>query len=173
MNVLLFGEIFAMQFESKAERNFWTKSLLGLIPDLVIAFVVAYLTDSGIIGFIAVLVAVQILYIMIWLKNLLWSWLAFWLGGRKTLASHLLNYLRDHEYPKPARHYGNVEDYFLAVAEDESQPVELRLKAAKEFGSMEMIRQSLQMGRYMQTNMAYEDAIEQYERSFAPRNRRD
>jgi hypothetical protein len=51
-----------MQFESKIKRQYWTNSLLGLIPDLIISAIITR-TLGGYIGtFILVIVGLQVLY---------------------------------------------------------------------------------------------------------------
>lgn len=60
-----------MQFESKMKRTFWTTAALGVIPDVVISMILSAVFDGGILGFFAVLIGLQVLYLLIWAKNAL------------------------------------------------------------------------------------------------------
>jgi hypothetical protein len=83
-----------MQFESGIGRRVWLTAVLGLVPDTLIAIVAAAVTDSGIVGFFVTLLGLQILYLLIWAKNSIWSWVVFSLGGGKRLSGFLLDSLR-------------------------------------------------------------------------------
>jgi hypothetical protein len=71
-----------MQFGSKTERAVWRNALLALIPDAMVAIVAAWVTSSGVVGFIITMIALQVLYFLIWAKNSGWLWVNFWIGGR-------------------------------------------------------------------------------------------
>jgi hypothetical protein len=75
-----------MQFGSRQKRNLISRSVLGLVPDVIIAIVAASMTDSGLMGFFVTLIGLQVLYFLIWAKNAIWGWLLFWLRGRKQMA---------------------------------------------------------------------------------------
>jgi hypothetical protein len=66
-----------MQFGSKIKRNFFTNAILGFAPDVLISGVAAHVTESGLIGFFAVLVGLQVLYFLVWVKKVIWAWLLF------------------------------------------------------------------------------------------------
>jgi undecaprenyl pyrophosphate phosphatase UppP len=66
-----------MQFESKNKRNFWLNSILGMIPDVLIATLVAVYNDEGIAAFFFVLIGMQVVYLLIWIKNTIWDWVFF------------------------------------------------------------------------------------------------
>jgi hypothetical protein len=76
--------------------------------------------------------------------------------------------LRADRYPEPDEYHGDVEDYFKAVTCNEREPVEVRLKAANALGALDALRGSGQATLFLQINLAYEDAIQRYKRSFPP-----
>jgi len=155
-----------MQFGSKIKRNIITNGILGLVPDALIAVVAAFATDSGILGFFAVLIGLQILYLLIWAKNAIWGWLLFWARGRKQLVAHLLDFMRANRFPEPEEYQDDVQDYLGKTISDEQQPVDVRLKAAAEVGSLNALRLTGQGSQFLKTNLAYEDAIQRYKRDF-------
>ena len=158
-----------MQFGSSQKRSLFTAAALGLVPDLVISLAVASATDSGVIGFFATLIGLQVLYFLIWAKNAIWGWLMFWATGRKQLAEHLFDYLRSNGYPEPNDYQEDVESYLSDVMGNEEQPVDVRLKAAIEIGSLSMLAAYRHMSQLMKTHLAYEEAIRQYKRTFPPK----
>lgn len=58
-----------MQFESKIKRQYWINSILGLIPDLVIAGVITSVIGGAIGTFVLALVALQVVYFLVWLRK--------------------------------------------------------------------------------------------------------
>jgi hypothetical protein len=60
-----------MQFESRRERSVWTNTFLGLVPDFLIGAIVAYFTDTGLIGIVGTVLGLQLLYIVLFIKNFL------------------------------------------------------------------------------------------------------
>jgi len=78
-----------VQIQSKQERSFIANSLRNLVPDILIAWAGAFYFDVGVLGFFGIIVGLQCLYFLIWLKTFLWIWLLFWVSGRKKMA-HLI-----------------------------------------------------------------------------------
>ena len=71
-----------MQIRSRIERRFWTNALL---PDVFIGILVASITSSGLLGVFGTVIGLQILYLVLWIKSAVWTWVTFWIGGRKSL----------------------------------------------------------------------------------------
>jgi predicted RNA-binding protein with RPS1 domain len=163
-----------MQFGSKIKRNIFLGSIIGLVPDALIAWVAASMTESGVIGFFAVLVGLQIVYLLVWSRKAIWAWLMFWLfRGRKKMADHLFEYLRSNGFPEPGEYQDDVDDYLGSVMGNEKVSVDVRLKAAGEMGALNGFRLSGQGTRTLQTVLAFEDAIQRYKRTFPPRGSKD
>jgi hypothetical protein len=159
-----------VQIQSKQERSFIANSLRNLIPDILIAWAGAYLSDSGILGFFGIIIGLQCVYFLIWLKTFLWSWLLFWTTGRKKLATLFEDFLYKNRFPQPPEYVGGIDDFFSQVANDSKMHPTVRVKAAIELGTMAGIKTA---GRYslgMQLHLAYEDALEEYSRRFPPRD---
>jgi hypothetical protein len=60
--------------------------LLAFVPDLIVAWIAASLTDSGWSGFLITLIVLQAIYFFFWAKQALWSWLLFWLYSKDQMA---------------------------------------------------------------------------------------
>jgi len=160
-----------MQFESKIKRQYWINSILGLIPDLVIAAIINSVLGGYIGTFILVLVGLQVLYFLVWLRKTIWARIVFGAYGRKHLAGLLSDYLAENDYPEPGVYEGSAEEYFNRLATDETLPVTVRLKA---IGQATALRMPITIGQYQygfRVAMAYEDALIAYKRSFAGRTR--
>jgi hypothetical protein len=159
-----------VQIQSKQERGILANSMRNLIPDILLAWAGAYLFDLGFPGFFGIIVGLQCVYFVIWLKNFVWGWLLFWLSGRKKMASHLENYLYKNRFPQPPEFVGGIDDYFSQVANDQSIQCALRVKAAIELGTLAGIKTAGRISMGMQLHFAYEDALEEYSRRFPPRD---
>jgi hypothetical protein len=158
-----------VQIQSKQERSMWVSALINSIPDVAIAWIASDVFAIGPIGFVAVFVGMQCLYLFLWLKTILWSWLIFWISGRKKMTAHLEDYLYKNRFPQPPEFIGGIDDYFFQVSNDNNAQCSLRVKAAIELGIMTGIKTSGRLLQLMQLNMAYESALEQYSLRFPPR----
>jgi hypothetical protein len=159
----------AMVIESKQQRSFLTTVILGLIPDLLIAWAAASYFDGGLVGFIAAIVAFQCVYLVIWFKTFVWGWLLFWLSGRKKMTQGIEDALYRGRYPQPPEFIGSVEDYLVSVTNDAQVHALVRVKAASDLGMMAGLKLGARYSLGIQLNMAYEDALQAYARRFPPR----
>jgi uncharacterized membrane protein YdjX (TVP38/TMEM64 family) len=87
-------------------RTYLWGAALGSVPDLVICWVAMDLTDSGWSGFFTTYAVLQAIYLFFWLKTALWSWLVFWLYGKKRIAARFENWLIDNHFPVPGEYAG-------------------------------------------------------------------
>src|ERR1700756_3103999 len=77
---------------------------LGFVPDLLLCWLVAHLTNSGWYGFFLAFCSLQAIYFFFWLKTASWAWLLFWLFGKRQLATYLENYLIESRFPNPHKY---------------------------------------------------------------------
>jgi hypothetical protein len=155
-----------MVFESKLKRTWWVNLFLAFIPDLLIAIVLAAIFEGGLIGFIGAFIGLQFLYLLIWIKTSVWTWLFFSLRGRKKMAAFLRDYLYEHQYPPPRANHSSVEEYFDNVVRDANQPEVLRLRAAGDLAAFKYPATQGELQQFARLSMAYEDAFEQHRRYF-------
>src|SRR4051812_26887614 len=102
-----------VQIQSKQERSMWLSALINTVPDIAIAWIASEIFGSGPVGFIAIFVGLQCLYVLLWLKTALWSWLLFWVSGRRKMAAGFEQYLYQNHFPKPPEYLSGAEDYFM------------------------------------------------------------
>jgi hypothetical protein len=155
-----------MQFESRKKRRMWADALLGMIPDSLISLVVAYYMEAGVIGFFSLLIGLQLLYFLIWLKNTIFAWAYFQYIGRKHAAKLLLDHLQSNGFPEPGMYEKSGRDYFDAVMSNERLQIGLRLKAAAELGAMGAMVTVGLIQHGVRSDMACEDALEAYKGRF-------
>lgn len=157
-----------MQFESRHKRRMWLNSLLGIIPDALIAAALAVAFDGGMLGFLLAIAGLQVVYLAIWAKNSIWSWTMFSLFNRKYASDLLQDYLRSRNFPEPEEHQRSIESFLEGLATNEAQPFSIRVSAAAELA---VLNYPTSQGRFqegLQVTMAYEDALIAYKRSFPP-----
>jgi hypothetical protein len=158
----------------RLERSMWVNGLLALIPDAVIAWIAAWYTDSGVLGFIGVMLGLQCLYFLIWAKNSLWMWLMYWVSGRRKMSAFMEDYLVQNRFPAPPEYVSDIDDYLGRIANGEQYDCQTRVKAAVEIGTLAgcvSLARRIQFG--LQLRLAFEDALVRYARRFPPPATRD
>ena len=155
-----------MLIQSQIKRAFWRNIALGTLPDLLIAAAAAYYFDSGLLGFVAVYLGLQAIYLAIWIKNALWGWGLFTLFGKKETTGNILATLREKRFPEPDNYIIDVEDYFLRVARMKDVSDEVRIEAVNMAGLVEYAKATGQMGRALQFAVTLEGAVKAYKASF-------
>jgi hypothetical protein len=158
-----------MQFESKIKRLYWINSFLGLIPDVIIAVIVTRILGGYAGTLILVLMGLQFLYFLVWLRKTIWGWITFSVFGRKHLATALADYLTTNGYPEPENYERSAEEYFNRIAADELTPVALRLKAVGQAAALQVPSSIGQYQYALRAAMAYEDAILAYKTGLSGR----
>src|SRR5688572_2841211 len=118
-----------MTIHRKQTRIFWLNAALNFIPDAVVAYVVMRVNESDWQVFALVFFGLWGVYLAIWLKNSIWSWLVYLLWGRRTLAAGFLSGLRAFNYPEPGDYEKSADDYLEKLTANEAAPVDLRLRA--------------------------------------------
>jgi hypothetical protein len=155
-----------MQFESKNKRNFWINSIFGMTPDVLVAAAITAYNSEGFVTFLLVFLGLQIVYLLIWIKNTVWAWVFYKYKGRKQVSDFFFDYLKKNKYPEPDDYLKSPNEYFSSVAQNNSLPLELRLKAATDIGSLFYPIANGQMQNSIRLSMAIEDAIENYKKTF-------
>lgn len=155
-----------VQIQSKQERSMWVSALINTIPDIAIAGIASEVFNSGPVGFVVIFVGLQCVYILLWLKTALWSWLLFWISGRRKMAVSFEQYLHQNRFPQPPEYLSGAADYFLQISNDNAVTCSTRVKAAIEVGMMNGIKASGRFSLGMQVHLAFEDALEKYSHRF-------
>jgi hypothetical protein len=146
---------------------------LNSVPDIVIAFVASSIFAMGWVGFFGILIGLQVLYLLLWIKRIAWAWLIFWISARRKMTESLENFLYQQRFPRPPEYVGGIDDYFDKIAKDNGVSPLMRVKAATELGSLGGIGISGNALMLMQLRIAYEAALEKYELRFPPREPED
>ncbi len=157
-----------MTIQRKQNRQLWLGAVASVIPDAVIAYVVMRVTESGWVGFGLTFLGLWAVYLAIWLKNSIWSWIVFLLWGKRSMVAALLSSLREHRYPEPDNFENSADGYLQRIATDEKQPMDIRLMAAGEYASLHAHNQ-YGFQRFMQLSVALDNALEQYKNQFPPK----
>jgi hypothetical protein len=156
-----------MQFESKIKRRFLVNLLLSFVPDTLISIVIALVFDGGLLGFLFAIAGLYLLYFAIWLKKSIWSWLIYTLSGRKQYASAVLDSLSARNFPEPNEYQDTIDTYFDNVASDESQPINVRLAATAELGTLAYLKAQGHYQESLKLTLAYEDGLAAFKHSFS------
>lgn len=155
-----------MVIETQLKRRFWFNAVSGVVPDALIAAVATWLLDGGVFFFVAVVVGLQVVAVLIAVKNGVWAWVVFLLVGRRNSAEAIEAALASKGYPEPEELLLSPDDYFSGIAEDETQPVETRIAAAVDAAAVGLPAQMGQPFASIRVVMALETALQMYKRRF-------
>lgn len=124
-----------MDLETRTKQD--TKALLALsfVPELLIALAVMKLTDDKWSTFWATLGVLLLVYLLIWLKGLVWSIVVWRIFGKSREVERNYLLLREFKMPAPERADEGASEYFYRLRQDADLACETRIVAA-EFGAM-------------------------------------
>lgn len=149
------------------------KLLISIFPDILIGWLIAlYNDDTGIHvlqTIVLTVLAFQALILFMWFKGAIWQWVYFFLFGQKEMIQKFIDVLGDNDYP-PSTKYVTLgsQDYLDAVASDDSEPQELRLKASYESGSYEGLKLAHKLSTITQLDRAFDAAIQFHNNRVTP-----
>lgn len=145
-------------------RTYLLNMLLAFVPDLVVGWIAARLTDSGWYGFFITLIVLQAIYFFFWFKNALWAWLLFWIYGKQQVAAHLEKWFIDSHLPVPSKYATDLDDYLSEVSNNEALDANTRVKAAHELGTLNGYKGVRKISLLLQINLASKIAMKRYAR---------
>jgi len=145
--------------EKRVERTMLMTGLLALIPEAIIAWIIATYTASGVVGFILAMLALLCLYVLIWIKNSLWMWLMYWVAGRRKISAGVEDYFIQNRFPRPAEYVTDIEDYLGQIANGQQHDCATRVKAAGDLGIFGGLKLGQRIQQSLQLKFAYEDAL--------------
>jgi hypothetical protein len=157
--------------KSRVERSFYKNLVLAFIPDLLIAWAVMKYMDGGAETFFFTLIGLQAVYFALWVKRSLWGWLIFLMTNRSFMSGHMEDFLVQENFPKPPDYISDPDDYFSGIVDDEAEDCKIRVKAARELGTLSGITVAGQYQFAVQLRMATEDAIQRYAKRPRPPTR--
>lgn len=142
--------------------NLFLRLIIAFMPDMVIGWVVAHLTNSGWYGFVITLVALQAVYFFFWLKRTLWSWFLFWVHDKKVRAASLEQFFITSQFQNPADFTDDLDDYLNQIASNEKADTKSRMKAAEMIGLRDGLRAAGKFSYWLQMEMAAKVAMARY-----------
>lgn len=152
------------ELERKVKSNILVMTVLGFIPDALLAFVVMKLTDDEWSTFWWVWIGLQVLYLLAWAKRAIWSSVVWRLWLRRRAGDEALGVLNVCRFPHPEPDEEDIEIYLTRIMEDEEQPVGVRIRAAEWRATVNAnASRSLQIG--MQIHQAWSDGLDAYRRA--------
>lgn len=107
---------------------------VSCIPDLALAWAYMKLTDDRWSDFWWFLLGMSVVQALFWIKRWAAGSIAFRLYGRQWAVDVIAKDLRASHFPKPDE-YENFDSFVERVADDQSQPATVRVKAAALFGA--------------------------------------
>jgi hypothetical protein len=145
-------------------RSYVSGMVIALVPDLVVCWAAARLTDSGWSGFFITVAVLWAIYFFFWLKQALWGWLVFWLYAKRRMATQLENFFIDSRFPVPSEYAADLDDYLGEISNNEEAAPATRVKAAHELGTLNGLKTAGRFSMILQLNSAAGVALKRYAR---------
>ena len=136
--------------------------VIALVPDLVVCWAAARLTDSGWSGFFITLAMLQAIYFSFWFKQALWGWLVFWVYGKRRMAVIWENFFIDSRFPAPDKYTIDLDDYLSEISNNEELDPTTRLRATFELGTLNGLKAGRRFSLILQLNSAAKIAFKHY-----------
>lgn len=160
-----------MQFQSAKIRSMWASFALGVGIDLSFAYGISYIWGTGdLANALLIFGVMQAVYLVLWLKRTAVIWLFFFFGWRNKMSGHLDDFLRENSFPEPDQEYDSVSDYLARAMNNERLRPSVRIKAATELATLAMLPQFGLVQMALQLNLAFEDGLKRFKRSFPARS---
>jgi hypothetical protein len=152
----------------------WSKvfinAMIGWVPDLLIAWGYSKFVDGGWPEFWTAIIALQALYLALWLKKAVWGWLVWSVYGRYSMARTFEKYFRDNNFPRPEMWVGTLSDFLEQILADEYADQKLKTLAAFEQGTLNGYKVAQANSLFFMMDLASKRAITRYAR-YAPERR--
>ena len=145
-------------------RTYVLNVVLASVPDLVVCWFVARLTNSGWSGFFIALVVLQAIYFFFWFKFAAWSWLVFLVFRKRKMAKTLEKWLIENDLPVPDEYTTDLEDYLSEISSKDELTPAVRVKAAHELGTLAGLTTARQYSLILQLTWAASIALKRYAR---------
>ncbi len=157
-----------MQIESREKRKFWLNSIRNCVPDIILSIAIAMIIgdDFSLLFIGGVFIALQLIYLAIWLKKLVWVWISFYFWGREEIANNFYTLLVANNMPPPEIKETSSEGYFSKIIDNDDLSTETRLAAAYLAASLKIQTSTLYLSENIMKNIAWEDAIAWHYRGY-------
>jgi hypothetical protein len=141
--------------------------VLGVVPDLLICWAAARLTDSGWSGFFIAILSLQAVYLFFWFKTACWAWLLFWAYDKRRMASYFEKWFVEARLPAPDAYTSNdLEVYLDEIANDEQIECATRVKVAFELGTINGLKTGGRFSAVFMLNLAGSRALKRLEKRY-------
>lgn len=141
----------------------------GFLIDLAIAAAVllAIGSDDFLKHLFYIVLGINGIYLLVWLRMQILPWLGYLVSGRKALTAAYLDLFRENGFPKPKPTDRDGSDYLNAVVDDPDSSVDTRVFAGHVLGEMNTFLSMGIVSEYVKINIAIERALRAYRERFA------
>ena len=157
-----------MKIQNKIKRQYYLNIFLNLVPEFFFSLIFCFFwsTSEKVLNFLLCFITLQILYLILWVKDSIWQWVFFSLNGRKIIAKSIYNYFKSNNFPEPAETIESSLNYIENIVDNEQIPINARLRACYLLALKNYLQETNQFQQLFRTSLAIEDAIELYKTDF-------
>jgi hypothetical protein len=151
---------------ANSKRLVFINYLLGFIPDLIMSWIIVKIFHWGLEYIFLAFLGLQILYLTLWFKNTIWTWIVFAVFNRRIGANGILTLLRAGQFPEPEEDDA-PDNYLKGIIADETSAPDLRILAMAEYKSLIDASMKGRIQDNLRHSMAYIDALKMYKGDFS------
>lgn len=152
-----------MLVEKKKNRLFLASFALTFLVDAAISCVLAFFAEDAIVA-LWVYGAILAIRLIVWLRGLCCKYIVYRFLQKEAISHAMFTVLKAGSFPDPEFENESINDYLSQVLMDEELPVDTRIRAAAEAGSLNYLSQSGRVIDYLLTALALEEGLRQYQR---------
>lgn len=151
---------------SKQERISLPNRLSRFLPDFIIIFVISLFTGRPMMTFMILSLLTILIYIAAALKNYAAGWFMSRGKTQQNLAQTIFNDLQSDGYPEPPDIIGSATEYMYNIYKNPAYPMDLRIDAAYQSGSLAALASHGMIHEYKKTCLALEEALVMHKATF-------
>lgn len=151
-----------MVFASQEKRMIYARILMFLAFDFMLLLLLVQFTNEKFTVVFLWLMLLEVGYIILAAKGLLYRVLFFAVYGAKISSGLVIDFLRMNKFPFKDIYLGDPLDYYALLVDDKELPIETRLAAAKAVGALSTLKELTPFLDYRSVSRAHERAFEEY-----------
>lgn len=141
---------------------------LGIIPDLIICFIIIKILNEEWETFLFIYLGIQIVRLLRWVYIILADSIFYRLKWKEEIKKGIYSDLVNKNFPNPKSYeYLLTETYFSNVANDSDAECDTRLMAKEIVTTIESVRNFKGHQAYLQWEKSAELALSEYSKNFA------
>lgn len=147
------------------EKLMYIKNIIiATIPDIIIVFLVSLTFKFDLKESVYVYFTIQAIYLLIWVKNSITSYVIFKYGGKHILKENFKRILIEHQFPTHEEYDENDCRFYLIYLLETEKREHVKIVASEILGGLNMLSATQEFQKYLKFCLAFEEALLEYKK---------